>query len=77
MSRESNRIIFSGAELHADFKLGGLIASLGAGLDGKALKTLSRGEMYGFDIAEYIHETSEEVLCVKSVRTTGLCPWRA
>ena len=62
VSRESNRIIFSGAELHADIKLGGLIASVGAGLDGKALKALSRGEMRGYDIAEYIHETSEEVL---------------
>ena len=77
VSRESNRIIFSGAELHADFKLGGLIASVGAGLDGKALKALRRGEMRGYDIAEYIHETSEEVLRVESSRTTGLCPWRA
>ena len=77
VSQESNRIIFSGAELHADFKLGGLIASVGAGLDGKALKALRRGEMRGYDIAEYIHETSEEVLRVESSRTTGLCPWRA
>src|SRR5579864_8717880 len=34
-------------------------------LDMLILKTLSRGEMHGYDIAEYIHETSEEVLRVE------------
>ena len=34
-------------------------------LDLLVLKTLSRGEMHGYDIAEYIHETSEEVLRVE------------
>ena len=29
------------------------------------LKTLSRGEMHGYDIAEYIHETSDDVLRVE------------
>lgn len=29
------------------------------------LKTLSRGEMHGYDIAEHIHERSEEVLRVE------------
>ena len=29
------------------------------------LKTLSHGEMHGYDIAEYIHETSDEVLGVE------------
>jgi transcriptional regulator len=34
-------------------------------LDMLILKTLSRREMHGYDIAEYIHETSEEVLRVE------------
>jgi len=34
-------------------------------LDMLILKTLSRGEMHGYDIAEYIHERSEEVLRVE------------
>ena len=34
-------------------------------LDMLILKTLSRGQMHGYDIAEYIHETSEEVLRVE------------
>jgi PadR family transcriptional regulator PadR len=34
-------------------------------LDMLVLKTLSRGEMHGYDIAEYIEETSDEVLRVE------------
>src|SRR5271169_6847859 len=34
-------------------------------LDMLILKTLSRGEMHGYGIAEHIHETSEEVLRVE------------
>src|SRR6266481_9395429 len=34
-------------------------------LDMLILKTLSRGEMHGYDIAEYIHETSDDVLRVE------------
>lgn len=34
-------------------------------LDMLILKTLSRGEMHGYDIAEYIEERSEEVLRVE------------
>jgi len=34
-------------------------------LDMLILKTLSRGEMHGYAIAEYIHETSKEVLRVE------------
>src|SRR5579864_2422580 len=34
-------------------------------LDMLILKTLSRGEMHGYDIAEYIEETSDEVLRVE------------
>lgn len=33
-------------------------------LDLLILKTLSRGEMHGYDVAEYIEETTEEVLRV-------------
>jgi PadR family transcriptional regulator PadR len=34
-------------------------------LDLLILKTLSRGEMHGYDVAEYIEETSEQVLRVE------------
>lgn len=34
-------------------------------LDMLILKTLSRGEMHGYDIAEYLEEQSEEVLRVE------------
>ena len=34
-------------------------------LDMLILKTLSRGEMHGYDIAEYIHERSEQILGVE------------
>jgi transcriptional regulator len=34
-------------------------------LDMLILKTLSRGEMHGYGIAEYIHQTSDEVLRVE------------
>ena len=38
VSEESNRIIFAGAELQADFKPGGAIAWVGPGPDGKPVK---------------------------------------
>jgi PadR family transcriptional regulator len=34
-------------------------------LDMLILKTLTRGEMHGYDIAEYIHERSDQVLGVE------------
>lgn len=34
-------------------------------LDMLILKTLSRGEKHGYDIAEYIHETSEQVVRIE------------
>jgi transcriptional regulator len=34
-------------------------------LDVLILKTLSRGEMHGYEIAEWIHKTSEETLSVE------------
>ena len=37
LSRESNRIIFSGAEFQADLKPGGLLAWAGSGPDGKSI----------------------------------------
>src|SRR6202035_5590434 len=37
VSRESNRIIFAGAELQADFKPGGLLAWVGAGPAGQSM----------------------------------------
>src|SRR5947209_7424071 len=48
VSRESNRIIFSGAEFQADFKLGGLLAWEGAGPDGKPM-TYVRGKVLRFE----------------------------
>jgi uncharacterized protein YndB with AHSA1/START domain len=48
VSRESNRIIFSGAELQADFKPGGLLAWVGPGPDGKPM-TYVRGEVLRFE----------------------------
>src|SRR5260370_38488112 len=48
VSRESNRIIFSGAEFQADFKPGGSLAWVGAGPDGKPM-TYVRGEVLRFE----------------------------
>jgi len=48
VSRESNRTIFSGAELQADFKPGGLLAWVGAGSDGKPM-TYVRGKVLRFE----------------------------
>jgi uncharacterized protein YndB with AHSA1/START domain len=44
VSREANRIIFSGAEFQADLKPGGSLAWVGAGPDGKPV-TYVRGEV--------------------------------
>ena len=48
VSGESNRVIFSGAELQADFKPGGLLAWVGTGPDGKAM-TYVRGKVLRFE----------------------------
>ena len=48
VSRESNRIIFSGAELQADLKPGGLLAWVGPGPDGKPVNYV-RGEVLRFE----------------------------
>jgi uncharacterized protein YndB with AHSA1/START domain len=43
VSKESNRIIFGGAELEADWKPGGAMAWVGPGPDGKAVKYVHGG----------------------------------
>jgi len=48
VSQESNRVIFSGAELHADFKAGGELAWIGTGSDGKPV-TYVRGKVLRFE----------------------------
>jgi uncharacterized protein YndB with AHSA1/START domain len=48
VSRDSNRIIFSGAELQADFKPGGLLAWVGAVPDGKPM-TYVQGKVLRFE----------------------------
>jgi uncharacterized protein YndB with AHSA1/START domain len=48
VSRESNRILFSGAELQADFKPGGVLAWVGTGPDGKPVNYV-RGKVLRFE----------------------------
>jgi uncharacterized protein YndB with AHSA1/START domain len=48
VSQESNRIIFSGAELQADFKRGGELKWVGTGPDGKPV-TYVRGKVLQFE----------------------------
>src|SRR5215472_4597798 len=48
VSQESNRIIFSGAELQADFKPGGALAWVGTGPDGKPVNYV-RGKVLRFE----------------------------
>src|SRR5438105_15081858 len=52
VAREPNRIIFSGAELQAAFKPGGLLAWVGAGPDGKPI-TYVRGKALRFEPAKF------------------------
>ena len=62
VSRESNRILFSGAEFQADFKPGGLLAWAGAGPDGKPM-TYVRGKVLRFEppkVFQYSNATSCE-----------------
>src|SRR2546422_7559124 len=56
VSRESNRIIFSGAELQADFKPGGLLAWVGAGPDGKPMTYVrGRSEEHTSELQSRLH----------------------
>jgi uncharacterized protein YndB with AHSA1/START domain len=48
VSRETNRIIFSGAEFQADCKPGGSLAWVGAGPDGKPVEYV-RGKVLRFE----------------------------
>jgi uncharacterized protein YndB with AHSA1/START domain len=48
VSKESNRIIFGGAELEADWKPGGAMAWVGPGPDGKPVKYV-HGEVLQYD----------------------------
>ena len=56
VAREPNRIIFSGAELQADFKPGGLLAWVGAGPDGKPI-TYVRGKVLRFEPPKFFQYT--------------------
>ena len=49
VSRESNGIIFSGADLQADFMPGGVIVWVGMGPDGKTM-THVHGKVLRFDL---------------------------
>jgi uncharacterized protein YndB with AHSA1/START domain len=48
VSKESNRVIFGGAELEADWKPGGAMAWVGPGPDGKPVKYV-HGEVLQYD----------------------------
>jgi uncharacterized protein YndB with AHSA1/START domain len=48
VSKESNRIIFAGAELEADWTAGGAMAWVGTGPDGKPVKYV-HGEVLEYD----------------------------
>jgi uncharacterized protein YndB with AHSA1/START domain len=48
VSPEANRIIFSGADLQADFRPGGLLAWMGVGTDGKPVAYV-RGKVLRFE----------------------------
>jgi uncharacterized protein YndB with AHSA1/START domain len=48
VSRESNRILFGGADFQADFKPGGSLAWVGAGSDGKPVNYV-QGEVLRFE----------------------------
>jgi uncharacterized protein YndB with AHSA1/START domain len=56
VSRESNRILFGGAELEADWKPGGPIAWVGPGPDGKPVSYVS-GKVLRFDPPKLVSYT--------------------
>ena len=56
VSRESNLIIFSGAEFQADLKPGGLLAWVGAGPDVKPM-TYVRGKVLRFEPPKILQYT--------------------
>ena len=56
VSRESNSIIFSGAEFQADLKRGGRLAWVGAGPDGKPMEYV-RGTILRFEPPNFFQYT--------------------
>jgi uncharacterized protein YndB with AHSA1/START domain len=56
VSKESNRILFGGAELEADWKSGGAMAWVGPGPDGKPVKYV-HGEVLQYDPPETLQYT--------------------
>jgi len=56
VSKESNRILFMGAELEADWKAGGSMAWVGPGPDGKPMKYV-HGKVLRFDAPKVLQYT--------------------
>jgi len=56
VSKESNRIIFMGAELETDWKVGGAMAWVGTGPDGKPVKYV-HGEVLEYDSPKTLQYT--------------------
>ena len=56
VSAESNRVLFMGAELEAEWKPGGAMAWVGPGPDGKPMKYV-HGTVLGFDPAKVLQYT--------------------
>jgi len=56
VSQESNRIIFAGADLEADFRPGGALAWVGEGPDGKVM-TYVRGKVLQYDAPKLFQYT--------------------
>lgn len=69
VSRESNRIIFAGAEFQADFKPGGQLAWRGRGPDGKTV-TYVRGIVLRFDAPRVFQYTFAMGQSEKASRAT-------
>ena len=69
VSQESNRIIFSGAELQADFKPGGALAWVGAGPDGKPMNYV-RGKVLRFEPPRVFQYTIELVPETEATKVT-------
>src|SRR6202030_3648224 len=69
VSRESNRVIFSGAELQADFKPGGSLAWVGPGPDGKPM-TYVHGKIQRFEPPRVFQYTFAMGQTAKASRAT-------
>ena len=69
VSLESNRIIFSGAELQADFKPGGSLAWVGPGPDGKPMNYV-QGKILRFEPPKILQYTFTMLQNDKASRAT-------